>query len=110
MAQVLKEQKTDQNLPAVRKRHPQPASREHKLELESRLRREEADARSKRQKEMVLVWSAVFVILNACITSTYLVLSKASSPSDRLLAFYILGQMMSILIGVVMGKNINWKK
>jgi uncharacterized membrane protein len=110
MSQVLKGQKSGQNLPAARRRQPLPASREHPMERESRLRREEADSRSKRLKEMILVGSAAFVILNASVTSTYLVLSKASTPSDRLLAFYVLGQMMSILIGVVMGKNINWKK
>jgi uncharacterized membrane protein len=78
--------------------------------METRLRIQEADARWQRIKEMVLVGSAVFVILTACVASTYLLLSKASSPSDRLLAFYVLGQMMGILVGVVMGKNINWKK
>ena len=109
MAQALKERKPDQNLPASRKRQPLPISSEHHLERKSRLRIEEADARCQRWVRMILLGSAVIVILNACIASTLLLISKSSTQNDRQLAFYVLGQIIAILIGVLLGKNINWK-
>jgi hypothetical protein len=110
MSQAVEEQKTSQKVTVARKRQPPPTFPEHTLEMESRLRREEADAFWKRLKEMILIGSAAFVILSAGVASTYLIVSKGASPSDRQQAFYVLGNMMSILVGVVMGKTIKWGK
>lgn len=43
MSQAVEERKSDQNLPAARKRQPSTAPREHPLERQSRLKREEDD-------------------------------------------------------------------
>jgi hypothetical protein len=110
MSQAIEDRRSIQNLPAAERRQEMAPSREHPLEREVRLRIKEADAHWQRIKEIILIGSAVFVILSACIASIYLLLSKGSSPSDRLVAFYVLGQMMGILVGVVMGKNIKWRK
>lgn len=110
MSQAVEDRRLIQNLPAAERRQDLPSSREHPLEREVRLRIKEADARWQRIKEIILIGSAVFVILSTCIASTYLLLSRGSSPSEKLVAFYVLGQMMGILVGVVMGKNIKWRK
>jgi hypothetical protein len=77
--------------------------------MEARLRIQEADARWRRTKEKILVGSAVAVILDVCVMSTFLIVSKSSAPSDRQLAFLVMGQLIALLVGVLVGKNLKWK-
>jgi hypothetical protein len=85
------------------------ASAQH-LEMECRLRIQEAGSRWQRNKELILIGAAVFVILDTCAVSTFLIASKSASSSDRQQAFFVLGQIIAILIGVIVGKNIKWER
>jgi hypothetical protein len=86
-----------------------PSRQEKPLELESRFRIQEEDARWRRAKEKIIVVSAVAVILDACAVSTFLITSKAATSGDRQLGFLVLGQIIVLLVGVAVGKNFNWK-
>lgn len=109
MSQAISERKTPQKAPGTRSRPARSTSPEHPLEMEARLRIQEDDARWRRTKEKILVGSAVAVILDACVVSTLLIVSKSSTPSDRQLAFLVMGQIIALLVGVLVGKNLKWK-
>lgn len=109
MSQTLSDRRTLPSLPAGNTKAQRRPAGEHPLEMEARLRTQEADARWRRAKEKTLVCSAVAVILNACAISTFLIVSKAATPADRQLGFLVLGQIIALLVGVGVGKNLKWK-
>lgn len=82
---------------------------EHPLEMKARLRIEAAEARWKRVREMVLVGTAVFVIVNVCLMSTILICAPSTS-SDKQAGMFMLSQIVSILLGAVLGKAVKLKR
>lgn len=109
MSQDIGGRKPLQKAPSTRAIPAGSVPQEHRLEREARLRIQEADARWRRTKEKILVGSAVAVILDACVVSTFLIVSQSSTPSDRQLGFLVLGQIIALLVGVLVGKNLKWK-
>ena len=109
MSQAISRRKSLQTAPTTRGRSAPPAPAEHPLEMEARLRMQEADARWRRNKEKIFIGVAATTILDVCVVSTFLIMSKSSSPSDRQLSFFVMGQIIVILVGVLVGKNIKWK-
>lgn len=110
MSRTLRARQTGEGAATARRpAAPRPSRQEMRLELESRFRTQEADARWRRAKEKILVCSAVAVILDACAVSTFLIVSKAATPGDRQLGFLVLGQIIALLVGVGVGKNLKWK-
>lgn len=110
MSRTLSTRQTGEKATAARRPAEARSSREERqLELESRLRVREADARWRRAKEKLLVGSAVAVILDACLVCTFLITSKAATSADRQLGFLVLGQIIALLVGVGVSKNLKWK-
>lgn len=109
MSQAISERRPPQKVPVARVRSARPAAAERHLEMEARLRILEADARWRRAKEQIIVGSAMTVILNACAVSTFTIVSRAATPADRQLGFLVLGQLIALLVGVGVGKNLKWK-
>jgi len=85
-------------------------SAEHPLEMESRLRIAEADARWRRQREMIIVWTGVLVALITSAAGTFTIVSKTATPSDRQLAFLVLGELIALMFTVLFGKTIKWRR
>lgn len=109
MSQAISGRRPQQKVPTARARSVRPVPPEDPLEMGVRLRIHEADARWRRAKEKLLVGSAAAVILNACAVSTFLIVSKGATPGDRQLGFLVLGQIIALLVGVGVGKNLKWK-
>lgn len=108
MSQALK-RKTDESSRASGKSHPLSVSREHRLEMESRLKREEADSRWKRQKEMIVIGSAAYISLGAFTVWAIVLLSGSYSSTDKLLLSGFIIQLLTNLFLFVAGKKANLK-
>jgi len=112
MSQALSERRP-QSPPKIAGRKsasPQTSSPEHLLEMKTRLRIEEENARWNRNKELLIVMSVVIVVVCACVASTALILSGSSTQSDKILAFFVLGQIITVLLSAAVGKIFKWIK
>jgi len=110
MGQALREQKPGQNLMSARRRQSLPAFQEHPLEMESRLKREEADARWRRQKEMIVIGSAAYISLGAFTVWAIVLLSGSYSSTDKMLLSGFIIQLLTNLFLFVADKKPHWKK
>lgn len=110
MSQALKGRKREQNIPAARKRQFLPTHPEHPLEMESRLKREEADARWRRQKEMIVIGSAAYISLGSFTVWAIVLLSGSYSSTDKMLLSGFIIQLLTNLFLFVAGKKPYWKK
>jgi hypothetical protein len=76
----------------------------------SRLKREEADARWKRQKEMIVIGSAAYFSLGAFTVWAIVLLSGSYSSTDKMLLSGFIIQLLTNLFLFVAGKKPYWKK
>jgi hypothetical protein len=80
-------------------------SHEQPQELESRLRREEADADLQRRKDLALFWAAIAGASIIVILCVFLVVRPDSSADDKKWATAVLASIVSAAVGVIVGKN-----
>jgi len=110
MSQALKVRKRSQNVTVARKRQPLASLREHRLERESRLRREEADARWKRIKEMIVIGSVAYISLCAFSILAIVLLSGSYPSTDKLILIGFITQLLTNLFLHMAGKMPDFKK
>lgn len=98
---------------------PKPASRNNHsvvqipeearlLEVKARLRMEADEARRKYVREMVMAGAAVFVIVNACAISAFLIYSSPDS-GDRQTGIILFSNILGIVLGAAFGKAVRLK-
>lgn len=109
-ASALKERNPDQNAIVDRKRQPRPEPREHKLEMHSRLKREEAEARWKLVKEIIVVVSVAFISVGSFTILSVVLLSGAYPSTDKLILISFITQLLTNLFLYMAGKVPKFKK
>lgn len=109
MSRALKERGSDQTLQAGRKKQPKPTSSEYPIEIELRLKKEEADARWKRQKEMIVIVSVAYISLGSFTVWAIVLLSAAYSLTEKQLLTGFIVQLLVNLFLYLVGKKPNWK-
>jgi hypothetical protein len=105
-----RDRKTDQRLRVSGKRQPLTASREHPLDRESRLRREEDEARWKRMKEMIVIWSVAYISLGSFTVWAIVLLSGSYSSTEKQILTGFLIQLLFNLYLFLAGKRPSFKK
>lgn len=110
MSQAVKERKSGQSLLTVRQRQPPPAPREHLHERESRLKREESDARCKRIREMIAFVSVAFISVGSFTVLAVVLLSGSYPSTDKLILISFINQLLTNLFLFMAGKMPNFKK
>jgi small-conductance mechanosensitive channel len=84
-----------------------PTSEEERLlEVRARLRMEADEARRKYVREMVMTGAAVFVIVNACALSAFLIYSPPVS-GDRQAGIILFSNVVGLVLGAAYGKTVS---
>jgi hypothetical protein len=110
MSQALKERKSGQSSTAARRRRLRSTSAECLLEIESRLKREDDDARWKRQKEMIIVGSVAYVSLGSFTVLAVALLSGAYPSTDKVILIGFITQLLTNLLLYMRGNTPKFKK
>lgn len=108
--QVLTKRNSSQNLPAAGKRQPAPPVREHPQERESRLKREESDARWKRIKEIIVIGLVGYISVCASTLLMIVLLTGTYPSTDKLILITLITQLLSNLFLNLAGKMPELKK
>jgi hypothetical protein len=109
MSRELKEREPHQNLTAARKKQHVPKSLEYRIATELRLKREEAEARWSRQKEMIVIVSIAYISLGSFTVWAIVLLSVAYSSPDKMLLTGFIIQLLTNLFLYLAGKKPSWK-
>ena len=106
MSRALKSRKPNRK-PAVARKRTQPPQREHLLEMESRLRIEEAEARCQRLLKItsIMVINAVVLIASAVWAVSFL---GNYPPSDKQYMNMFIIQIVLNLLLYLAGKKFKW--
>jgi hypothetical protein len=109
MSQALKERGSEQTLQAGRKKQPMPTSPKYPIEMKLRLKKEEADARWRRQKEMIVIVSVAYISLGSFTVWAIVLLSAAYSLTEKQLLTGFIVQLLVNLLLYLLGKKPDWK-
>lgn len=109
MSREIKAHKFNQNLTTARKKQHVSKSPECPVATEVRLKREDADARWNRQKEMIVIVSVAYISLGSFTVWGIVLLSGAYSSTDKMLLTGFIIQLLTNLFLYLTGKKPNWK-
>jgi hypothetical protein len=110
MNRALKAQRTGKKATASQKPAVTLAYRQGKqLELETRLRIQEANAHWQRRKDMILVGTLAYVVLGSFTVWSVVLLSRSYSSAEKQLITGFIVQLLVNQFLIVAGKKIKWK-
>lgn len=106
VGQARPAQRSSSKSPAAKKRQATTVPSSSRLELENRLKMEEADAELRRWKDRALVRAFLVVAFGLCVVWGVVFLSGRFSPEDKRWVTDVFGNLVYGLVCFMAGKNI----